>query len=378
MHDFVLVAHSNMYLTLTHSMGGLCMCVCIQVFDKCTTPEQMREARREIMKFGPGVLSMVDRILWATAEVGRKVGSHSAAVRKVMIQDVDRGQGSHKDEITFRNENFSLHTAKFFECDAGRKGVATSLLAFAKQALKARSGGDGAFGGVGGADEEQPPNLQPPSAGNVPNSEPGGESNEANMEGALEKSSASVTVDVPAGQEGGQDDLQKRQGAEQEEFRAAKRRKDGKRLVSESAKSTKSKGAKTPSVGGKAAQIATDHPANANGWLVPLQTAMKGAPGVFTHIFDAHVLVTIKQLAVKYGLGMMDYQEAEKPDPINWIALFDFDRVDVDRIATLFAVKQKALWPPMERSAMRHDFVAQKVSLVEWLYNAPPKVCVHT
>jgi hypothetical protein len=44
---------------------------------------------------------------------------------------------------------------------------------------------------------------------------------------------------------------------------------------------------------------------------------MKGAPGVFTHIFDAHVLITIKQLAVKYGLGMMDYQEAEKPDPIN-------------------------------------------------------------
>ena len=59
------------------------------------------------------------------------------------------------------------------------------------------------------------------------NSEPDGESNEANMEGALEKSSASVTVDVPAGQEGGQDDLQKRQRAQQEEVRAAKRRKDG-------------------------------------------------------------------------------------------------------------------------------------------------------
>jgi len=82
---------------------------------------------------------------------------------------------------------------------------------------------------------------------------------------------------------------------------------------------------------------------------------MKGAPGVFTHIFDAYVLVTIKQLAVKCGLGMMNYQEAEKPDPINWIALLDFDRVDVDRIATLFGVKQKALWPPMERLAMKHD-----------------------
>jgi len=43
---------------------------------------------------------------------------------------------------------------------------------------------------------------------------------------------------------------------------------------------------------------------------------MKGAPGVFTQIFDAYVLVTIKQLAVRCGLGMMDYQEAEKPDPI--------------------------------------------------------------
>ena len=40
-------------------------------------------------------------------------------------------------------------------------------------------------------------------------------------------------------------DLQKRQGAEQEELQAANRRKDGKRLSSESAKSTKSKGAKT-------------------------------------------------------------------------------------------------------------------------------------
>jgi len=76
---------------------------------------------------------------------------------------------------------------------------------------------------------------------------------------------------------------------------------------------------------------------------------MKGAPGVFTHILDSFVLVTIKQLSVKYVLGLMDYQEAELPDPINWIALFDFDHVDVDRVASLFNVKQNALWPPMER-----------------------------
>jgi len=49
-----------------------------------------------------------------------------------------------------------------------------------------------------------------------------------------------------------------------------------------------------------------------------------------------------------------------------------------DRIVTLLGVKQKALWPPMERSAMKHYFVAQKVSLLEWLYNAPQKVCFRT
>jgi len=174
MHDFVFVAHFNIYMTLTHSMDGLCICVCIQVFDKCTTPEQMREARRKIMKFGPGVLSMVDRILRAMAEVGRKVGSHSAAVPKVMMQDADCGQGSHKDEITFRNENFSLQSSKLFECDAGKKGVATSLLAFAKQTLMARSGGDGAFGG---AEEVLLPNVQHPSAGIVQNPEHDAEMN---------------------------------------------------------------------------------------------------------------------------------------------------------------------------------------------------------
>jgi len=103
---------------------------------------------------------------------------------------------------------------------------------------------------------------------------------------------------------------------------------------------------------------------------------MKGAPGVFTHIVDSFVLVTIKQLSVKYMLGLMDYQEAKGPEPINWIALFDFDHVDVDRVADLCNVKPKDLWPPMDRLAMKHDFLAQKVSLVEWLYSAPVKVCL--
>ena len=74
----------------------------------------------------------------------------------------------------------------------------------------------------------------------------------------------------------------------------------------------------------------------------------------------------------------MDYQEAKQPEPINLIALFDLDHVDVDRVSNLYNVKQSALWPPMDRLAMKHNFLAQKVSLVEWLYSAPVKECVCT
>ena len=38
---------------------------------------------------------------------------------------------------------------------------------------------------------------------------------------------------------------------------------------------------------------------------------MKGAPGVFTHVVDSFVLVTMKQLSVKHMLGLMDYQKVE-------------------------------------------------------------------
>jgi len=63
---------------------------------------------------------------------------------------------------------------------------------------------------------------------------------------------------------------------------------------------------------------------------------MKGAPGVFTHVVDSFVLVTIKHLSLKHMLGLMDYQKAEQPEPINWIVLFDFDHVNVDRVSNLF------------------------------------------
>lgn len=56
-------------------MGYVFLCATVQVFDKCTTPAQRTEAVREIMVFGSGVLSILDEIIWATALVGRKVGS---------------------------------------------------------------------------------------------------------------------------------------------------------------------------------------------------------------------------------------------------------------------------------------------------------------
>jgi len=67
---------------------------------------------------------------------------------------------------------------------------------------------------------------------------------------------------------------------------------------------------------------------------------------------------------------------ATRSHQLDW--LFEFDHVDVDRVASLFGVKQNALWPSMERSAMKQDLVSQKVSLLEWLYSAPLKVCVRT
>ena len=105
---------------------------------------------------------------------------------------------------------------------------------------------------------------------------------------------------------------------------------------------------------------------------------MKGAPGVFTHVVDSFVLATIKHLSLKHMLGLMDYQKAEQPEPINWIVLFDFDHVNVDRVSNLYNVKQCAMWPPMDRLAMKYDFLAKKVSLVEWLYSTPVNVCVRT
>jgi len=70
---------------------------------------------------------------------------------------------------------------------------------------------------------------------------------------------------------------------------------------------------------------------------------MKDAPGIFAHIVDSFVLVTIKQLSVTYMLGLMDYQEEKAPEPINWIALFDFDNLDMDRVVNLYSVKPKDL-----------------------------------
>jgi len=69
--------------------------------------------------------------------VGRKVGAYKAATQVVQIQEDWRGAGSHKDGLLFPNVHFSCHTAAVFECDAGRKGVAASLLAFAKKTLLA-------------------------------------------------------------------------------------------------------------------------------------------------------------------------------------------------------------------------------------------------
>jgi len=199
-------------------MCGLCVFVRVQVFFKCTTPAQHREAVREIMVFGPGVLSTVDEIMWATFLVGRKVRSYKTASRMVQMQDKGCGAGSHTDELLFRTEYFFLHTAAIFECDVGRKGVAASLMAFAKQALLARSGGDSTLRGAEGVLQH---NVQHPSAGSAEGPEPEVLVDVPNPPGAVGSSTtpASLTGELPVGKEGRRGDLKRRQEVEEQEVR---------------------------------------------------------------------------------------------------------------------------------------------------------------
>ena len=77
-----------------------------------------------------------------------------------------------------------------------------------------------------------------------------------------------------------------------------------------------------------------------------------------------------------FVLEFIDYQETEDPEAINWIATFDLRHIEVDRVASLYNVKQKDMWPPMQCSAMVDKFWQQKVPLVEWLFSSPQKVWV--
>lgn len=164
-------------------------------------------------------------------------------------------------------------------------------------------------------------------------------------------------VDLPPGKEGKRDDTRKCRESQEGELQrdvqwSAEKQQEPKQRQEDKGKGKK----KDDSKGGKIVHVTTDHPSNKNGWLIPLEVAMKDAPGVFTQIVDSFVLVTIKQMSMKYMLGLMDYQEAQAPDPINWIALFDFDHVDVDCVVNLYSVKEKDMWPPMNHLAMKLDF----------------------
>jgi len=189
-----------------------------------------------------------------------------------MVQMQDEGPGcgagSHKDELSFQNEYFSLHTAALFECDAGRKGVAASLLAFAKQALLARSGGGSAFGG---AEEVLQHNVQHPSAGSTEGPEPEVLVDVPTLTHQVQwgpsTASASLTGKLPVGKEGRRGDQKRRQEVEEQEVRqdaqwSEDKRKDAMQQNQPKHQADKTKAKKKDDKDGKAAHDAMDHPAN--------------------------------------------------------------------------------------------------------------------
>jgi len=92
-----------------------------------------------------------------------------------------------------------------------------------------------------------------------------------------------------------------------------------------------------------------------------------------TLLFRFKAILTLKTFLYfdHFVLEFIDYQETEDPEAINWIAMFDLKHVEVDRVASLYNVKQKDMWPLMQCSAMVDKFWQQTAGGVA--LQLPPK-----
>ena len=73
---------------------------------------------------------------------------------------------------------------------------------------------------------------------------------------------------------------------------------------------------------------------------------------MFTDPFDAFVVVITKQLSVKYYTAVINTVKREEKsgvaEDIDWQIAFDLEDVQVVRLAKMYKVSKKDIWPPMQ------------------------------
>jgi len=107
-------------------------------------------------------------------------------------------------------------------------------------------------------------------------------------------------------------------------------------------------------------------------------------PGVFTDPFDAFVVVTTKQLSVEYYTAVIDTVKKEEKsgiaaDAINWQVELDLEDVQVGRLAKMYKVNKKDIWPPMQSATHVATWGKEGGGLPfeVWVATSPTAVSAH-
>jgi len=122
------------------------------------------------------------------------------------------------------------------------------------------------------------------------------------------------------------------------------------------------------------------HKVYKKGRLPVLKKTWLENPGVFTDPFDAFVVVITKQLSVKYYTAVIDTVEMEEKsgiaeDATNWQIAFDLEDFQVVRLAKMYRVPKKDIWPPMQSATHVATWGKEGGGLPfeVWAFGRPPR-----
>jgi len=95
------------------------------------------------------------------------------------------------------------------------------------------------------------------------------------------------------------------------------------------------------------------HKVTKKGRMAVLTKAKEENPSVFAHPVDAFVMVIIKQLGVKHWMALIETMKLEEriaqtQDALNWAVVLDLENVQVTRLAKMYTVPKRDIWPPMQ------------------------------